>query len=247
MKKLVLSLLVLSAFVAKTQTTVKLNIPNILVGLYDIQVEHAFSEKKSFQLGFGFMPKRDLLFRELLSDKDNKTFSVLEEELFTGIDFNGFRITPELKMYTGEDGAKGIYFDFWTKYSTYSLDNANYSQDYDNIGGLSRTDDFTMEGNVTSIGAGVGIGTQWFIKDLISIDILWVGLGYNYSVLTTDYTTDAIDVDWDKWKADAQADNSIYSQFGKAEFEEIDNGLKMTLTPSIPVTLRSSISLGVKF
>lgn len=247
MKKIIIAFITLSSFCIQAQTVVKLNVPNILVGLYDIQVEHAISDKHAIQMGFGFMPKRDLLFREFLSNKDSETFSVLEEELFTGIDFNGFRITPEFKLYTGDDGAKGIYFDFWAKYSNYSLDNSSYTQEYDNKAGITKTDEFSLDGGVSSIAAGVGIGTQFFIKNLISIDILWIGIGYNHSVLSAEYATDATDVDWDKWEADAKGDESIYSQMGDPEFENTDDGLKMTLSPKIPATLRSGISIGVKF
>lgn len=247
MKKLALSLFALLSLATQAQTVVKLNVPNILVGLYDVQVEHAISEKNAIQLGIGFMPKRDLIFRDFLTKQDQETFKDLEEELFTGMDFNGFRITPEYKLYTGEDGAKGVYFDFWAKFSSYSLDNENYIQDYDNISGNSTSDEFTLDGSITNIGAGVGIGTQWFIKDLISIDILWLGLGYNHSSFKAQYSTDAVDVDWDQWEADAKDESSIYSKIGDPEFEQTEDGLKMTLASKLPIILRGGISIGVKF
>jgi hypothetical protein len=243
MKNLLLTTLLFICLSGFSQTSVKLNLTNIAVGLFDVQVEHAVSDKHAFQLGIGYMPKRDILIKSVLAEAEKEQLESYEESLFDGIDFNGFRITPEFKLYTGDDGAKGFYIDFWAKYAVYSLVNPSYSQEYENLLGATKSADFNFDASITNISAGLGLGTQWFIKDLISLDILWLGIGYNYSVMSAEYASEAVDINWDKWQEDATG----FNDYGEIEFSKIDNGLKAEFKPLIPIALRSSISLGVKF
>lgn len=249
MKKIITAAFIALGFVASSQTSIKLNLTNIGVGLYDIQVEQALTGKHAVSLGFGYMPNRNLLFKELLTDMEKDNIASYEESVFQGADFNGYRITPEFKLYTGdgEEGAKGVYWDVWLKYSNYSLVNPGYAQEYENLLAVSQVADFQFDASVASFGAGIGVGTQWFIKDLIALDILWLGIGYNHTTITSQYSSDAIDVDWDKWQEDASSATTGVGEYVSTEYSTIDNGIEVKMVPKIPIALRSSISLGIKF
>lgn len=211
---------------------------------YDLQVEHALTDKHALQLGVGFMPNRDMLFERILVEAQSYQLESYEESLFENMDFNGFRITPEFKLYTGDDGAKGVYFDIWAKYSKYSLINPAYAQKYDTyVPGVNNVNDFKFDASLINISAGIGIGTQWFIKDVIAIDVLWLGVGFNQALISAEFTSEAGDVNWEKWKEDA----GDFSNYGEVEYSDIDNGLKATIKPLLPLALRSSISIGYIF
>lgn len=243
MKNILLKSFLILCLTGSAQTTVKLNLSNLSVGLFDVQAEYALSDKHGLQLGFGYMHRRNMIFEEAFMETQSAQLESYEENLFENIKLSGFRITPEYKLYTGDDGAKGVYFDVWAKYSFYSLRNSGYAQEYENVWGFDRVGDFVFDANLTNISAGIGIGTQWFIKDIITIDVLWLGVGYNQSIISADLTTEQGDVDWDKWKEDAKS----FNDYGTVEYSDIDDGLRAKITPLLPIALRSSISIGIIF
>ena len=98
--KLLAVLFVLAAFTAKAQqNVVKLNIFSPLVSTLNLSYENAFSEDKSFQIGFFY------------------TGAKIVDTKFTGIG-----ITPEIRFYLGDDAApQGFYAAPFLRYQNFKL------------------------------------------------------------------------------------------------------------------------------
>lgn len=107
------------------------------------------------------------------------------DEVLGNTSVSSFGISPEVRFYPGlKKTPRGFYImgeffynrtnigtDYELIYTTdFTLpDNSTYPYDY--------TNGYRIEGNITTIGGGVGIGSQWLFGDHLSIDILWVGIG----------------------------------------------------------------------
>lgn len=98
--KLLVVLFVLAAFTAKAQqNVVKLNIFSPLVSTLNLSYENAFSEDKSFQIGFFYTGAK------IVSTK-----------------FTGIGITPEMRFYLGDDAApQGFYVAPFLRYTNFKL------------------------------------------------------------------------------------------------------------------------------
>lgn len=249
MKKIIIAFISLLSFENQltAQLTVKANVTNLAVGLYEVQAEYGIADKYAVQLGVGFMPNRDILLKSILQEEEAQQLETYEESLFGALDFTGFRITPEFKLYTGEDGTKGFYWDFWTRYSQYDLLNPGYKQEYENTSNIDKIGTFNYDASLVNFSVGVGLGTQWFIYDKVSIDVLWLGVGYTNTTFIATTTSDASDIDWEKWRDDTKQTYEGNEYLKDAEVEALENGLETRIPSPIPVSLRSSISIGFKF
>ena len=131
----------------------------------------------------------------------------LERDLNTAVEFldldqwlnetsaSSFGISPEVRLYPGlKKTPRGIYLmaEFFFQRS-----NLNTFYDLEYTPGFTLPDNSTFEytyrntyeldGNFTTVGGGIGVGSQWLFGDRLSVDILWFGIGignrnYDFSV-----------------------------------------------------------------
>lgn len=105
---------------------------------------------------------------------------------------SGLALNPSLRWYPGKkkDAPRGFYmaFDFiYRKYSAtmpvpvtfpYELDvptYGTYTYNFDEV--------FDLQGSISSLGGGFGLGTQWIAGKHVAIDMLWIGLGVSSTTL----------------------------------------------------------------
>lgn len=174
----------------------------------------------------------------------------------TAIDINdvqskltGFSITPEYRIYAKKRGApRGFYFAPYLRYAKYQL---KLQDDIDVEGndGTTETVAAEIKGDWTAIGAGLQLGVQWVIKNRVTIDWSFLGLGVNRTTIGVLVRTDYEDVDYEATAADIEqdiADENIPVIGDKLKVEAGEDFIKGELPVFLPA-LRSSLTVGFWF
>ena len=98
---------------------------------------------------------------------------------FTGGRVSGFDLTPEVRYYTAQKswnkkGApQGLYGSAFLRFSNYSWDLPFEWYD-DKIHHQVRVD---SDIQMNALGVGIGLGHQWIIRDKITLDVNFMGIG----------------------------------------------------------------------
>jgi len=168
MKKVLILLLLLVSIVGFGQDNiVKISLPGISYGDYSLSYERVLTQRNTINASVGFMAPKYGFFHP------DSSFT-----LGGGIRFNkfktGFHASVDYRFYVGKKEAPvGLYVAPYLRYFKYSLLlNDDIKQDL-----------FNVNTSFSSIGAGFQLGYQWLIKDKVSIDFEFIGLGAEY--LTT--------------------------------------------------------------
>lgn len=141
MKKLLLTTLICVSFLqANAQKAIKLNIFSPIVQTLNVSYEQALNKDKSFQLGF---------FYTGYSSGDTK--------------FSGIGITPEYRIYLGEEVMNSFYVAPFVRFQNFTLKDKTNTTD---------------EATLTTFGGGLIAGRQWIFKDKFTLD-LFIGPSYN--------------------------------------------------------------------
>ncbi|GEM_PF-3338369 len=131
---------------------------------------------------------------------------------------SSFSFSPEVRFYPGlKDTPRGFYLmgeffynstNFNTDYAlTYSSpftlpDGSIYEYDYKN--------GYNIDGQITSLGGGIGIGSQWIFGKHFSVDILWFGIGFGTQRHT--YEVDGALIDQETIIQDLAAEQGVFTE-----------------------------------
>lgn len=215
-------------------------------GFIEGQYEYSLSEKTSIQIGagYGFGKHRIIKLLEVAAKED---LTAGETNPYSNIKTPSFRLTAEMKFFTGENGPQGFYLSPFIRYYSYSA-NSSFVSDVNDDPNIKDLKDFKLNGNVNAFAVGLGIGSQWLIEDKWAIDIMWLGIGYGGGSVSADYTSNS-NLDWDKARDDIkeELEQSELSFIKKAEVTSKSDGIEVRLKNPLPLVLRSSISVGYFF
>ncbi|GAB4127091.1 MAG: hypothetical protein OHK0045_07940 [Raineya sp.] len=132
---------------SEKKNILKTNIISPLFRAFHLNYERAFTEKVSGQFGF--------LYFAGFNQGDTK--------------FNGFGVTPEVRLYPGGKALTGFFLSLSPRYQSFKLET-----NYTDINGNNATDKATL----SSIGAGLVLGGQWIFGDIVSLE-LYGGPSFN--------------------------------------------------------------------
>jgi hypothetical protein len=129
----------------------------------------------------------------------------LKKQLDTPFDFGDVTMptiksigfSPEVRFYprVAKETPRGLYFNAYFKYSRTTLEtDYTYKQDLDFNGVMiPYSSKLEATGKVSLMNYGIGMGSQWLIADRVSIDILWLGLGWGGATIGLDLEGKLVD------------------------------------------------------
>lgn len=132
---------------SEKKNILKTNLISPLFRTFHLNYERGFTEKVSGQLGF--------LYFAGFNRGDTK--------------FNGFGITPEVRLYPSGKALTGLFLGFSPRYQSFKLEAS-----YTDTNGNNTADKATL----SSIGAGLVLGGQWIFGDIVSLE-LYGGPSFN--------------------------------------------------------------------
>ncbi|MGB0887636.1 MAG: hypothetical protein ACPGSL_05910 [Vicingaceae bacterium] len=177
----------------------------------------------------------------------------------------GFSSSVDLRIHFGTD-IKGFYLAPYLKYHKYTFltpASFDYNLDPDEFVDLTPEQQLvasqvltdgtynfevtgTLDGSITQIGGGIGIGWQFILGKVIVIDFNPIGIGIEHNQVEIDLTSD-LDVDYNKWLPYVQEEVRNVEYFGdKVDVTAKGNTIHMSAPILLP-TYRGSISIGFAF
>lgn len=179
---------------------------------------------------------------------------------------SGFSSSIDLRIHFGSAPLKGFYLAPYLKYHSYDF-RTPASFDYQlNVFELAEltteqqavAHQFsdgnydieitgTLDGTVTQLGVGLGIGWQFILGKVFVVDFNPIGFGIELDQVEIDLTTDVNSVDYERWLPYVQEEVKNIDYFGdKVEISAKGNVIHMS-APLILPTYRGSISIGFAF
>jgi hypothetical protein len=134
------------------------------------QYERSIGKKTSFSVGFRYMPKGDIPFKNaIINAVDDEEAEEQIENFKTG----NFAFTPEIRFYMGRKNSfRGFYIAPYVRIARYTND---LLYEYDD-GGIDKT--IPMSGPINTITGGLLFGAQWKLGKRLYLD--WWLFGPNY-------------------------------------------------------------------
>lgn len=246
MRKLLLVFLAtLSALAGLSQShNIKLNATSLIgwrVG--EIQYEYRLNDKIGLQLGVGGMIPRGTRFLDRFDPSSQLEDG--ETNIFANLRMTGYRITPEVKLYLGDDADNptGFYLAPFLRHYNYSL-TSEYSQFVD-----GNLESIGLKVSSPTFGAGLGIGSQWLISDKFTIDVMWLGFGLSGGGIKARFESSFETEDWDEVETEwlEELEQSEFGFLNRANLTRDANGITITTRNPVSVILRSSLSIGYFF
>ncbi len=239
MKKNVLFLFLtsLSIYASSQNNVLQLNASSFVFRkLPELSYEHYFkTQNVAFSLGFGYKLPRNKGSYSSTELTVNGDTNFLNQR-----NWEGFRITPELKFYTSkdiEDKAKGFYFSMFGRYSAYNVQ-ANFNRKVDAF-----SKQLLLDGEISNLSFGVSIGTRFIVGSRCTIDVTWLGVGYGTG--RADFTLKSTDsnVNWSSLDADIKDAEMEFLK--SASTKVFPNGIEASTRNPFSLILRSSFSIGL--
>lgn len=262
MKKQIILSLMLFMFLAfsvkagdNPKNIVSINMPNL--GLYankiggniPLSYERVLTDHFSATLHLKFGLPRNLGNSSLMSNFTGDYGDSTYGNPYTDMRYAGFSIMPEFKFYTsGEKGApKGFYVSVYFKYTSYTVKSTyeDYFADNNGVTLLSAVD---LTGKYQPLGGGIALGYQWLIRDRVSIDWTFIGLGIGRLKTSVEMTTDDPRVSSQSIKSSAEEISvNTNSDFLKTEVTATDNSAKITIKNMWPMLRVFGVRVGFAF
>ena len=201
-------------------------------GSIDFSYERVLSEQSSVAAKIGFMIPLDFTtpYNNYASQNSSSgNGSAYSGFTITKVGIGGFSFLPEYRFYTEKQAPNGFYvapyLKFWRAAVSLTGKNDTTSATYGMVGSLN------------IYGAGVGIGYQWIISDIVSIDWNFLGLGVDAYVLGLNFTG-----------ADASGGaDQIKQKIPNSSLVISANSASLTLPPAVLPAFKCNFSIGVKF
>ncbi len=189
--RLVLASLILGfSHIAQAQENIaKIGIFALASKNVSLKYERVLNEKSSANLNLSFRIPGGLPLGINLAD-------VLETEITDEAKLNSFNIAPEYRIYTKGDAPRGFYVAPYIQYSSAGI---KYSGIVESFATDSKI-------NYSNIGAGIQLGVQWLIKDKLSVDWTFLGIGIGNHRIKARYESDDPGIDFQDIIADIEAE-----------------------------------------
>ena len=209
---------------------VKLSIGSLFFSNINLSYERVISSNQSVAMGFGV-----LLEREFPEDfiSNSVATTILKENQISGLSS-----TLEYRFYTGrKDAPNGFYVGLYIKCSKYDYKFWDVFADKET----------SISGDLSTIGAGFQLGVHWLIKDRISIDWYFLGLGItNYKIGAT-FETELPGINYAEFAEDIDSGLSDIPFFGdKIKTRASADNVAATANFLFP-GFRTGISIGIVF
>lgn len=242
MKKLGLFLFAIlaTAFTAQAQQNIaKIGVGSMFNRTLNLEYERLLTEKTSVfgEIGYQFpidVPSQLVNFTEGTGSENNL--------IINDGKYNNFYFAAEYRIYTGGEAGRGFFIAPYLKLSNYSFDvNGTYNNNangFINIPAKVNLGYFS-----TSIGGQLGY--QWIVKDKVTINWSFIGLGVGINRLSAGFTAADNDV-FEKWEQDV---NDFLANFPGNYQLSSDNATR-TIDAAGTVILpaaRASLSIGYRF
>lgn len=212
---------------AQKKNIVKAGLLGLPFKSFSVGYERILSPKTSVALSASFMPERILPAR-LVEESD---------DLFGGR-FSGVSLTPEFRLYSKKKEAPaGGYLAPYLRYTNYKSD----------LSGIIEDELAAVNANLTSFGLGIQFGTQWTIKDLITIDWYFLGISVNRYNVRTDIILLSSQTGFEDYREDLEASLQDIPIIGANAEVTVDESTIKVSAPFIFLGLRSGLAVGVWF
>ena len=199
----------------------------------DLSYERIINDKSSFAVKVGFMVPLDIVtpYSDYLKQQATQSgASTTSGYTMTKGFINGFSILPEYRFYTAKEAPKGFYVAPYLKFWRGAMG----ATILDSV--LHPTE---IVASLNIIGAGVGIGYQWVIADVVTIDWNFLGLGADAYILNATITGQDYAEVSKQIQDSGNASNVILSGAG--------NITSITSPPTILPGLKTNFSIGYMF
>ncbi len=249
---LLLLALSFSVYAQSPRAGVKLNLSALAAPRFiEGQFEYLIDDNKGIQLSIGVIPSTSKLrFHNFIDEMDKAAKDKAqtgETTVFSGMKQSAFRVTADMRFYLGEGEGTGFYLSPFIRYYKYTF-KSKYKEDVNADKTIEAWRDFKLKTNVSAVGIGLAIGTQWLINDKWAIDVTWIGIAPSFGKIKATVTSDD-NVDWKKYTDDfnnsVSSDDSKFVQKIKATSSK--NGISLSFPNPVPVILRSGVSVGYYF
>jgi len=209
------------------KNVVRLGLGGLALGNFNFDAERALTDNQSLSLNLGVLFPQQL--PEALADGSDLEFDKI----------SGISIAPEYRFYTRSKKAlNGFYLAPYLKYSSYSI---GASGSYDGTTG-------SVNGKLSTFGGGLQLGTQWLIKDRVSIDWSFFGIGINSNTIDLQFESNDSEVDFEGIEDNVRGELNDLPPFivNRIETESGSNYARVK-APFPFFALRSSLSIGIAF
>lgn len=216
----------------------KLNLPGLPTRNIGLQYEKTLSKRVSLALGYRFMPKGAIPFKNTLIDMSNNSADA--KTAFNSIRFSNYAITPEIRFYAGKKGfGRGFYVAPFMRYAVFNASGVEVDYTAGTSSGV-----IYMNGNIKGTTAGIMFGSQWAIGKRICLD--WFILGPHYGAAKGTLTgTSTVPLS-------TQAQDDLRTSLGSIDIPFVEEKFSVdasgaTLTVKGPwAGIRSGLALGIK-
>ncbi|HNW51095.1 MAG TPA: DUF3575 domain-containing protein [Prolixibacteraceae bacterium] len=213
------------------ENVLKLGFSNLFYGDYSLGYERMISDNNSLNLNIGYIQPTSSF---LIAPGDFKT----KEFTVKSVD-GGFHSSLEYRFYLGKSSApRGFYV---APYVRYGQIKGVYS---DSV----RETLFDVNATGNMFGAGVQLGAQWLIKDLVSIDFSFFGAGVERYCAKLKYkTADHSSYDYSKITADVVDYIDDVDYLSKRLTNKVSTSNLTSKLPFLFPGFRFSVSVGIAF
>jgi hypothetical protein len=250
MKKILFPLLIVSAIIIANTVSLKaqrsgdnpknvasLNLFSLGFQNISLKYERGLTPWMSARINGGFMIKHSYSFLDDALADSSGGRDINSDFVKTGM--SGWHVMPEILFYPGKKGAtKGFYIGLYGKVDKYKFEmpvDVGDGYEYKGVASVGR------------VGGGMIMGCQWLIKDKVSIDWYFLGLGYNSNTLAVKVEKNGV------WDITDEAVEDIESSFtdlpvvgSKIKAEKDVNSIKVSVPFSMPA-FRFGLSVGYAF
>jgi hypothetical protein len=234
MKKLVLSIFMISALAVNAQENIiKLNLLGLALGNIGVQYERTLGEHSSLAMGISYLPSRSL--PDFVIDEDSTTS-------LKSMSFSGWTFTPEYRYYFSGKAPKGFYVAPYFRYSTFIVDKVDISYTSTTTNQEVKV---PADGSYKATTVGLMLGSQWLLGEHMTLDwwILGVGFGSQEAEITALGDFSQIDIQDIKNEL-ADIDEEIP---GSMDYTVTSNSVNIKYDPEMPGFRGFGLCLGYKF
>ncbi|WP_066756609.1 DUF3575 domain-containing protein [Crocinitomix algicola] len=254
MKKILLVVLLAAGFNASAQNnSVKFTVsPSLaLANNLAFSYERKFSDKLSVNARVNFTSKKAVPFNKIAKNQLGPILDsagVNSDILDTRI--NSFGANLQLKYFPGGNALRGLYLAPYIGFQGASMNDFEF--DFPDSSDPSIKHGGTVESGSLFFGGGIGIGNQWVANNGLTLDIMWLGLGWGTNNITFRGTDSSGDINYEEINNDVQdfaAENEEdFSQFGATvDSEYSSSDIKVFVKHPFPYVKILNFSIGYSF
>jgi hypothetical protein len=140
---------------------IKINVPALALRTYALEFERGITKKTALSLGFRFMPKGAIPFKDQINDIIDDPETSKQLNLFQ---FGNTAITPQIKFYFGKDLFKGFYLAPFARFATYKAEGTFLFD----VNGTEEA--MPLTGDLSTVTGGLEIGVQFRLGKAVHLN-----------------------------------------------------------------------------